>query len=903
VATAHVCLCANGVCVCVQVQLNTARALPHAGTVYGASLAFGSYGGTATAPRSSTRATSPGASGSGKGKATTEEDTGCAQPEASLPQSEATVRFQSIFNRPKVPKVPATYKCDSKKRKGGAASDNAESSERRRKGKAPFHPPNETEPAPIKRDRTNERARTNDDRGFQVAWTQAFPWVSYNPDTKLMFCKSCLAKKLISNSFTTGSPRLRRETLSQHALLEDHQHASTNHTPQQQAFLRTVDNSITRDKTGVINLFSMAYGLIKRNWSLRSYSDLLSMVELLYLDDTRSASFNFNTPAYRNRDFVTTACKLMATYLRTETLAEVRASPAFALGIDESTDVSSTQQMIVYVWYLKGSTLKIKFLAVVSLKSATAQAIHAALMDCINAWDLPVDNFVAFGSDGASTMTGKDNGVSALLKRDFKYQISFHCLAHKLALSAKGACKDVPYFESFDATTHSITSYFSKSPKRTIRMDEIKEALGLTEVGNILRDVATRWLSKGNSVDSIWKALPALVEEFQEQSEGVEIAEVLFGQLTCFEYVATLALFKDLCAKLNILSKAFQRDHSDYEDAMELVKSTKRGLRVLYIDPPVPGGGTLKTIMKRVPTDTLDAGETMFNFVHTSGGEISLTVSRDEYDSFITHAKLLANSLFEELTDRFPDEALNEAFRVFTPNSFPTEESLLDSYGDDELEVLLAHYEGAPVFGSETSLNRADVTEQWENMKLLMFENEAWNCETFEKWWDPILDNPSKSQRFVQVLFFVRIRKVLPLATACCERGFSTMGFVKTEEKSRMSTDLLSSRMFVYLNGPPVSDRNALQTVVLESFKIWDKLKLRRPRRSSVAIRPRKKKKGEKRDTRALLAGAYDLSEDEDSGDDEVEQPSSEDNEVDDEVDDAEEVCIHDFVPSAGVFV
>ena len=83
---------------------------------------------------------------------------------------------------------------------------------------------------------------------------------------------------------------------------------------------------------------------------------------------------------------------------------------------------------------------------------------------------------------------------------------------------------------------------------------------------------------------------------------------------------------------------------------------------------------------------------------------------------------------------------------------------------------------------------------------------------------------------------------------------------------------------------------------------MWDKLKLRRPRRSSVALRPRKKK-GEKRDTRALLAGAYDLSEDEGSGEDEVEQPGSEDNEVDDEVDDAEEVCIHDFVPPAGVFV
>jgi len=35
-----------------------------------------------------------------------------------------------------------------------------------------------------------------------------------------------------------------------------------------------------------------------------------------------------------------------------------------------------------------------------------------------------------------------------------------------------------------------------------------------------------------------------------------------------------------------------------------------------------------------------------------------------------------------------------------------------------------------------------------------------------------------------------------------------------------MSTDLLQLRMFVYLNAPPVSDRNALQTMGLETLVV-----------------------------------------------------------------------------------
>jgi hypothetical protein len=97
----------------------------------------------------------------------------------------------------------------------------------------------------------------------------------------------------------------------------------------------------------------------------------------------------------------------------------------------------------------------------------------------------------------------------------------------------------------------------------------------------------------------------------------------------------------------------------------------------------------------------------------------------------------------------------------------------------------------------------------------------------------------------------------MPLATACCERGFSTMGFVKTEETSRMRTDLLALRMIVYLNSPlSVIEMHCKHWVW--KLWLWDKLKLRRPLKYDVGLRQRKKKKGETCDARALLAGALD---------------------------------------------
>ena len=255
-----------------QVRLDTEHAPPpHAGTVYGVSKAFGSYGSGSTVnapppetprPTSPTRAERGKARAEGPGKSTMEEDTGCAQPEAAI-------RFQNIFNRPKTPNAPPPQYKNSKKRKDEGGQSSGVSNTTKGKCLAPTASQNSTteaEPnAKVYKKRQNEKERVNSQRGFQVAWAHEFPWLEYNPVSRLMFCKACVRHKSITNAFTSGTARLRKETCTQHMLLDAHKYASEDTIPQQRAFLRSIDNYIMRDKTGIINLFCMAYVLIKRN--------------------------------------------------------------------------------------------------------------------------------------------------------------------------------------------------------------------------------------------------------------------------------------------------------------------------------------------------------------------------------------------------------------------------------------------------------------------------------------------------------------------------------------------------------------------------------------------------------------------------------------------------------------
>lgn len=62
--------------------------------------------------------------------------------------------------------------------------------------------------------------------------------------------------------------------------------------------------------------------------------------------------------------------------------------------------------------------------------------------------------------------------------------------------------------------------------------------------------------------------------------------------------------------------------------------------------------------------------------------------------------------------------------------------------------------------------------------------------------------------RFPNVLMLVEIMLILPLSTACCERGFSVMGKIKADCRSCLSVDILDCLMRIQIEGPGVAEFN-----------------------------------------------------------------------------------------------
>ena len=89
----------------------------------------------------------------------------------------------------------------------------------------------------------------------------------------------------------------------------------------------------------------------------------------------------------------------------------VQASPFYSLLIDESTDVSNHENL-VYVKLLNDCKPGLHFLKNINVLDGKVETITAAVNLLMEKRNLYKNRMTGFGSDGASVMTGKNNGVA-----------------------------------------------------------------------------------------------------------------------------------------------------------------------------------------------------------------------------------------------------------------------------------------------------------------------------------------------------------------------------------------------------------------------------------------------------------------------------------------------------------
>jgi hypothetical protein len=117
-----------------------------------------------------------------------------------------------------------------------------------------------------------------------------------------------------------------------------------------------------------------------------------------------------------------------AVIYRKQIILKMKASPFFSISADESDNKAHASTMAITGLYLDANgAVKSAFLGLMHVTDRTADGLKMLLMTKIDTeFQLDFQKWVGFGTDGASVMTGKENGVAVKVKLHCAYLMSIH---------------------------------------------------------------------------------------------------------------------------------------------------------------------------------------------------------------------------------------------------------------------------------------------------------------------------------------------------------------------------------------------------------------------------------------------------------------------------------------------
>ena len=191
---------------------------------------------------------------------------------------------------------------------------------------------------------------------------------------------------------------------------------------------------------------------------------------------------------------------------------DIRKSEFVSLALDESTDITGSAQLCIFIRYVfENSIMKEELLDMVPLpKTTTGQDINDALIEVLKKHQKhlePLDKISSITTDGAASMVGKNKGAIALLRKtnllsDFK---AYHCLLHQQSVCAKHVA-----VEDVMSTVVKIINYIRAQPLHCrefrLLLDEYNN-----EYGDLLLHTEVRWLSRGYVLKRFSECLPQIL--------------------------------------------------------------------------------------------------------------------------------------------------------------------------------------------------------------------------------------------------------------------------------------------------------------------------------------------------------------------------------------------------------
>ena len=302
----------------------------------------------------------------------------------------------------------------------------------------------------------------------------------------------------------------------------------------------------------------------------------------------------------------------------------------YSVGCDEVSDISTKQWLSIMIRYVSDGCITERCIALRRIQSMKAEDLKVTLVGVLKELDLPFENMVGQVYDGASNMSGAYNGLQALVKELAPQAMYVWCKSHILNLVCQDSVEYLPEIKLIFDLLQLIYATLKRSPEKTALFRSYTANLNISEATLVLfqesktektteegsqehlkstldedsdceecttarkrsgvgkRSMtslsATRWFARADNLAAVVICYGPLIETFETLSVTNIEASGIVQNLSRFETVFFVLVFKDLFTALQATSEYLQKSDMDMLAAIQSVNAAKKYFRDRRVD-------------------------------------------------------------------------------------------------------------------------------------------------------------------------------------------------------------------------------------------------------------------------------------------------------------------------------
>ena len=638
--------------------------------------------------------------------------------------------------------------------------------------------------------------------------------------------------------------------------------------------------------------------MVKHRLPNDSFSDLLQLVADSGSKDVRKHLLGMAKNAtYTSFLSFKELLQVMNEYVENP-LLEAAEGKWFTIFIDETTAVGNKSVANIFIMFDDGKDVKEHYLGTVNMNTGLGLKAHnfyQAAKDLLVKKGLDIENCIFSEMDGCNTNQGRRKGLKKYFIFHNPHHISESCGSHKVALLPQKLVVEGPYkcLKDADSIAVGLSAFFKESSLRTAILENTQNVLK-HKVLKLISPASTRWLSHLNCSARLLQVLPSVLPALSTIYTDREDFKALGFMLSIIrpEFLLSCLALHDVFKAMSLLIHWLQTAPSNAditrvpvlvretvnkllalagEEGKELNEEEDRKFTLVEFDK-------MKQVVNEFVQSTPIAGKSRSRRDATDTDDTEAVFDSFREEIFVPFATEMAENI--ELS--LQTNPVCEAFGCLDVRNFPAQKDDINSFGEDDLDVLIKWYGAVQTGvypGSKSQVSRADplintneIKMEYKRYKTIMSEEHKEflkrrrkNIEIIERQLDCILKNRHSNRDIKKVaklekdlamanskemslndayaivnnsvnrVLMPNIKKLVmlsalsPVGNAVVERLFSLMKITKTELRNRVGDDMLDMLLRLKVEGPEVWAEDDKEELV----ELW----IERKKRKGVSFR------------------------------------------------------------------